>query len=153
MRCNYPFIALLLGSISLVLSSCTPDAYEASGPPLAPTPINTDSIINPSVYSIAGQTWMVERYRIGQIGEISLTTDTVVFQENDVMQFNGVTAKYAFYPSASVYVLTMYETPWGMLSGSVQTYNLEAGEMVGLPFTNIISGGNSQQIYLWMRRI
>jgi hypothetical protein len=67
--------------------------------------------------------------------------------------FNEVTADYAFYPSASVYVLTMYQTPWGMLSGSVNPYNLEAGEIQGLPFSNITPGGNGLQVYLWMRRI
>ena len=69
------------------------------------------------------------------------------------MQFNGVDSNYAFYSSASVYVLTMYETPWGMLSGSVNAFSLESGEMVGLPFSNIAPGGNGMQVYLWMRRL
>ena len=69
------------------------------------------------------------------------------------MLFNATSSAYAFYPSASVYVLTMYETPWGMLTGSLHAYNLEAGETNGLPFTNILTGGNGLQIYLWMHRI
>jgi hypothetical protein len=153
MRNNFLFIALLVSFIYLALSSCTPEAYEASGPPLPPTPINTDSIINPSVYSISGQTWVIERYRIGQIGEINLTSDTVVFNANGAMQFNDVDANYAFYPSASVYILTLYQTPWGMLSGSVNPFNLEVGEIHGLPFSNISVGGNGMQVYLWMRRL
>jgi hypothetical protein len=153
MRNNFLFIALLASCIALELSSCTPETYEASGPPMPPTPIDTDSIINPSVYSIAGQMWVIERYRIGQIGEINLTSDTLVFQNNGVMQFNGVDSNYAFYPSASVHVLTMYETPWGMLSGSVNAFSLELGEMLGLPFSNIAPGGNGMQVYLWMRRL
>jgi hypothetical protein len=153
MRNNIFIITIVFVCVSMALSSCTPEAYEASGPPLAPTPIITDSIINPSVYSISGQTWVIERYRIGQIGEINQTADTVVFNANGAMQFNDVDANYAFYPSASVYILTLYQTPWGMLSGSVNPFNLEVGEILGLPFSNISVGGNGMQVYLWMRRL
>ena len=153
MKTNFLFIACCAGGIALTMQSCEPEIFEASGPPLPPTAINTDSIIDQNSYSIAAQTWVIERYRIGQVGEINLTSDTLFFLDTGEMLFNEVTADYAFYPSASVYVLTMYETPWGMLSGSVNTYNLEVGEILGMPFSNIAPGGNGLQVYLWMRRI
>jgi hypothetical protein len=153
MRNNFLFVVVVSSGIALALSSCTAEVYEASGPPLPPTPIVTDTIINPSAYSIVGQTWVIDRYRIGQIGEINLTSDTIFFDINGVMQFNDVDANYVFYPSTFAYVLTLYQSPWGILSGSINPYNLEAGEMPGLPFSNIASGANDLQVYLWMRRI
>jgi hypothetical protein len=153
MRNNFLFILFLACGIALALSSCTTEAYEASGPPLPPTPIVTDTVINPNTYSIAGQTWVIDRYRIGQIGEINLTSDTIFFDINGAMQFNDVDANYVFYPSTFVYVLTLYQSPWGIISGSINPYNLESGEMPGLPFSDIASGSDGLQVYLWMRRI
>ncbi|MFM7726747.1 MAG: hypothetical protein ACKO7B_08595 [Flavobacteriales bacterium] len=147
------FVPVIAAFSVFAFVSCTPEAFEASGPPLPPTPIYTDSLINGSAYSLNGQTWVIEHYRVGLIGEINLISDTLYFSENGEMIYNEVAGNYAFYPSASAYVLTMYETPWGMLSGSIQSYNMDAGEMIGTPFTNIAPGGNGLQVYLWMRRI
>lgn len=152
MSCNIFFVGIF-GFVTVVMTSCTSETYEASGPPLPATPIITDSIIVAGVYSIAGQTWIIDRYRIGQFGELSEASDTVLFSTSNVMDFNGVVSEYSFYPSSYVYVLTMYQTPWGVLAGRVNPYNLEEGEILGIPFSSITSGDDQLNVYIWMHRL
>ncbi len=153
MNSRLTYSLLLFSALTISLYSCTPEEFQESGPPLEATPIDTNSIIDSQVYSFAGQTWVVDRYRIGLLGETNLISDTLLFYNNVDMLYNTVQTNYALYPSASVYVLSMYQTPWGFLSGSVNPYNLKIGEILGLPFSNISLGGNSLQVYLWMHRI
>jgi hypothetical protein len=133
------------------LTSCT---KENIGPPNPPQPIITDSTTIDSTYNLIGQTWVINGYRVGEIGSIITTNDTVTFNTLIGYEFNGNPATYSFYPTASAYNLTMNYTPWGNLSGTIYEGNLIYGSILGLKFTDITMGsGNQTNYYLWMFRI
>jgi hypothetical protein len=63
-------------------------------------------------------------------------------------------ATYSLYVTGSGYNLTLNETPWGNLSGSILTNNLTSGSIPGIPFTNIATGSsNTTKYYLWMIKL
>lgn len=136
-----------------MLFACSSDYYTDEGPPLPPEALQTDSIIDSQSFSISGERWLIYRYRIGTVGDITDRSDTLDFLENGVMNYNSFISSYNLYPSASIYILTLNETPWGMLSGALNAYALEQGDAPGIPFSIITPGSSNGQLYLWLRRI
>jgi hypothetical protein len=133
------------------LMSCT---KENIGPPNPPQPIITDSTTIDSTYKLVNQTWVITGYRIGEIGGIIPTSDTVKFNTLTSYQFNGNVSTYSFYTTASAYNLTMNYTPWGNLSGTIYEGNLIYGSIIGMKFNDITFGSSNQtNYYLWMFRI
>lgn len=138
----------------LLMSSCyLPETAE--GPISNTRPILTNGN-NSTVTSnnLVGQTWKITNYRVGEMGQMIATSDILQFTSNTSYKFNGSVSTYSLYVTGSGYNLTLNETPWGNLSGSVLTNNLTSGSIPGIPFTNIASGSsNTTKYYLWMIKL
>lgn len=138
----------------LLFVSCTvPENME--GPISNTRPILTNGN-NATVTSnnLVGQTWKITNYRVGEMGQMIATSDMLQFTSNTSYKFNGSVSTYSLYVTGSGYNLTLNETPWGNLSGSILTNNLTSGSIPGIPFTNIASGSsNTTKYYLWMIKL
>ena len=127
----------------------------AEGPISNTRPILTNGN-NSTVTSnnLVGQTWKITNYRVGEMGQMIATSDILQFTSNTSYKFNGTTSTYSLYVTGSGYNITLNETPWGNLSGSILTNNLTSGSIPGIPFTNIASGSsNTTKYYLWMIKL
>ena len=138
----------------LLFSSCTVPEY-AEGPIN-----NTDPIITPgnnstiSPINLVGQTWRINHYRVGELGQMIPTSDLLKFITTTSYKFNGNASTYSLNPTGSGYNLTLNETPWGNLSGSILTINITSGNIPGIPFTNIATGSsNTTKYYLWIIKL
>lgn len=140
-------------SLPIVFFSCQKETFAPTGPPNPPEPIVTDSNQIDSNYSLAGQTWVITGYRVGEIGSIIVTNDVIQFVNGTSYTYNGSPATYSFYTTASAYNLTLNYTPYGNISGTIYQGNLNQGVINGLKFTDITMGsGNGTNYYLWMTR-
>ena len=138
----------------LVIVSCQKTNPPPYPPPIPPQPIVTDTTVIDTATNLIGETWVIDGYRVNGIGAIITISDTLVFNTINSYTFNGNTATYSFYTTASAYSLTMNYTPWGNLTGSIFEGNLTSGVILGLKFTDITMGsGNQTDYYLWMHRI
>lgn len=138
----------------LVIVSCQKTNPPPYPPPIPPQPIVTDTTVIDTATNLIGETWVIDGYRVNGIGGIITISDTIVFNTINSYTFNGNTATYSFYTTASAYTLTMNYTPWGNLSGTIYEGNLINGVILGLKFTDITMGSSNQtDYYLWMHRI
>jgi hypothetical protein len=138
----------------LLMTSCyLPESAE--GPISNTRPILTNGNNSTvSTNNLVGQTWKITNYRVGEMGQMIATSDMLQFTSNTSYKFNGLAATYSLYVTGSGYNLTLNETPWGNLSGSILTNNLTSGSIPGIPFTNIASGSsNTTKYYLWMIKL
>ena len=104
--------------------------------------------------NLIGQTWKITHYRVGEMGQMIQTNDTLEFITATTYKFNGIPSKYSLYVTGSGYNLTLNETPWGNLSGSIVSYNLTNGTIPGIRFANISLGSSNNTIYyLWLIKI
>jgi hypothetical protein len=139
--------------IPMTFFSCQKETVAPTGPPNPPSPIVTDSNQIDSNYSLAGQTWIITGYRVGGIGSIITTSDTLEFVTKTSYNYNGSQATYSFYTTASAYNLTLNYTLFGNVSGTIYQGNLDQGIINGLKFTDITMGsGNEAYYYFWMTR-
>jgi hypothetical protein len=139
--------------IPMTFFSCQKETVAPTGPPNPPSPIVTDSNQIDSNYSLAGQTWIITGYRVGGIGSIITTSDTLEFVTKTSYNYNGSQATYSFYTTASAYNLTLNYTLFGNVSGTIYQGNLDQGIINGLKFTDITMGsGNETYYYFWMTR-
>jgi hypothetical protein len=138
----------------LLFASCTvPDHME--GPISNTGPILTNGN-NSTVTSsnLVGQTWKINYYRVGELGQMIATSDILEFTSNTSYKFNGYTTTYTLTITGSGYNLTLNETPWGNLSGSILINNITSGTIPGIPFTNIAVGSsNNTRYYLWIIKL
>ena len=138
----------------LLFSSCTVPEY-AEGPinntgPILSNGNNTTASTN----NLVGQTWKITNYRVGELGQMIVTNDLLVFLTSTSYKFNGSASTYSLYVTGSGYNLTLNETPWGNLSGSILRNNLTSGIIPGIPFTNIATGSsNTTKYYLWIIKL
>ena len=146
-------VFLFIG-LSFGILSCQKENPQPNTPPLPPQPIVTDTTGMDTTINMVGQTWVITGYRIGGIGGITPTNDTLYFNTINQYTFNGNPATYSFYTTASAYNLTMNYTNWGNLSGTIYEGNLINGVIIGLKFTDITFGSSNQtNYYLWMNKI
>jgi hypothetical protein len=104
--------------------------------------------------NLVGQTWRINHYRVGDLGQMIATSDILQFISNTSYKFNGNTSTYSLTITGSGYNLTLNETLWGNLSGSILSNNITSGNIPGIPFTNIASGSsNNTQYYLWIVKL
>lgn len=140
--------------LSLGILSCQKENPQPSEPPLPPQPIVYDTIVMDTAVNMVGETWVITGYRVGEIGNILPTNDTLVFNTINQYFFNSNPSTYSFYTTASAYNLTMNYTPWGNLSGTIYDGNIVTGIINGLKFTDITIGSSNQtNYYLWMHKI
>ena len=138
----------------LVIVSCQKTNPPPYPPPIPPQPIVTDTTVIDTATNLIGETWVIDGYRVNGIGGIITISDTIVFNTINSYTFNGNTATYSFYTTASAYSLTMNYTPWGNITGTIYEGNLTSGVILGLKFTDITMGSSNQtDYYLWMHRI
>jgi hypothetical protein len=138
----------------LLFISCTvPESMEGpisnSGPIL--TNVNNSNVVS---NNLVGQTWRINHYRVGDLGQMIATSDILQFTSNTSYKFNGNTSTYSLTITGSGYNLTLNETPWGNLSGSILSNNITSGNIPGIPFTNIATGSsNNTRYFLWIVKL
>ena len=146
-------LILLLG---LLLGSCSiPPVHE--GPidntgPIVVIPPGNGGVI--TTQSLVGQTWRIFYYRVGPMGTVMSSNDTLIFLTSSTYTFNGYQSTYYLTPTGSGYNLILYETPWGNLSGSILSNNITNGTILGTKFVDISFGSsNTTEYYLWMNKL
>jgi hypothetical protein len=139
-----------------LFASCTVPEY-AEGPISNTGPIFTNgnnSNVSSNIPNLVGQTWRIYEYKVGELGEMITTSDILEFTSNTLYKFNGNQSTYGLNVTGSGYNLTLNETPWGNLSGSILINNITIGTIPGIPFTNIAVGSsNNTRYYLWIERL
>lgn len=138
----------------LFFVSCTvPENME--GPISNTGPILTNgNNSNITSNNLVGQTWRINYYRVGDLGQIIATSDILQFTSNTSYKFNGNTSTYSLTITGTGYNLTLNETPWGNLSGSILSNNISSGNIPGIPFTNIATGSsNTIRYFLWIVKL
>ena len=140
----------------LVLSSCSiPPTYE--GPidntgPIVIIPPGSGGVI--TTQSLVGQTWKIFYYRVGPMGTVMSANDTLIFLTSSTYTYNGYQSTYYLTTTGSGYNLSLYETPWGNLSGSILSNNITQGQILGTKFVDIsVGSSNTTEYYLWMNKI
>ena len=147
-------LVLLLG---LLLGSCSvPPVHEGpidnTGPIIVNPPPGNGGVI--TTQSLVGQTWRIFYYRVGPMGQVMTTNDTLIFLTSSTYTFNGYQSTYYLTSTGSGYNLSLYETPWGNLSGSILSNNITQGQILGTKFVDISTGSsNTTEYYLWMNKI
>ena len=143
------FIFFLL--VSCNISELPEGPIDNTVPIIEPTPINPGSN---SPQNLIGQTWRIFYYRVGPMGQVMTTNDTLEFLTSSTYKFNGYQSTYYLYVTGSGNNLSLYETPWGNLSGSILTNNLTNGTILGTKFVDIsVGSSNTTEYFLWMNRI
>ena len=142
--------------LCLVLTSCyVPEIHE--GPidntgPIVIIPPGNGGVI--TTQSLVGQTWKIFYYRVGPMGQVMTINDTLVFLTSSTYTYNGYQTTYHLTPTGSGYNLSLYETPWGNLSGSILSNNIVNGTILGTKFVDIsVGSSNTTEYYLWMNKI
>jgi hypothetical protein len=143
------FLVLVVSLVSCEKQVIEPGTIE---PPVITNPTPQDSS-----YSLAGQTWVITRYRTGEMAlPIDMNpVDTIKFITKSKYTYNSMDPQnYSFYSVGSVYSLTLNYTVFGYLTGTVNKVNLEMGVIIGGKFTDISIGvNNPPNYYLWMEKI
>lgn len=142
--------------LCFVLTSC-----YIPEPPEGPIS-NTDPIIitppgnggSTTTQTLAGTTWHLFYYRVGPMGQVMTSNDTLQFIDNSTYKYNNYQTTYHLTPTGSGYNLSLYETPWGNLSGSILSNNITNGTILGTKFVDIsVGSSNTTEYYLWMNKI
>ncbi len=137
--------------VSCNISELPEGPIDNTVPIIEPTPINPGSN---SPQNLIGQTWKIFYYRVGPMGQVMTTNDTLEFLTSSTYKFNGYQSTYYLYVTGSGYNLSLYETPWGNLSGSILSNNLTNGTILGTKFVDIsVGSSNTTEYFLWMNRI
>jgi hypothetical protein len=142
--------------LCLVLTSCyIPDPQEGpinnTGPIIVTPPNNGGSV---TTQSLVGTTWHLFYYRVGPMGQVMTANDTLQFIDNSTYKYNNYQTTYHLTPTGSGYNLSLYETPWGNLSGSILSNNITNGTILGTKFVDIsVGSSNTTEYYLWMNKI
>jgi hypothetical protein len=133
----------LIAILFVMISSCYPEEPPAPDT-YAPT---VDSI-----YSFAGQRWLLYQYRVGEAPLNYPLTDTLDFNTATQYQFNRAPSTYSLYEIPNAFKLNLNGTPWGNIGGTVYPYNITQGDIQGLRFTEMTTGSGAYY-YLWLYRI
>ncbi len=133
--------------LCFVLTSCyVPEVHEG------PIDNTGDIIIVPP--GLVGQTWRIFYYRVGPMGQVMTANDTLIFLTSSTYTYNGYQTTYHLTSTGSGYNLSLYETPWGNLSGSILSNNITQGQILGTKFVDISTGSsNTTEYYLWMNKL
>lgn len=133
----------------ILLTSCVKADIKPQQP-LSPQPIVTDSTLVDTSLTLAGQTWVITKVLNTDFND-DLRSDTLVFVDQNDYTFNGYLSKYNLTTTSTTYNLTLYDTPWGNISGNLLTYNIISGKIEGKPFNDIFGLYNETKV--WMYRL
>ncbi len=102
--------------LSFCLLSCTvPENME--GPISNTGPIlSNGNNSNATSNNLVGQTWRINHYRVGDLGQMIATSDILQFTSNTSYKFNGNTSTYSLTITGSGYNLTLNEKHSGVIS-------------------------------------
>jgi hypothetical protein len=140
---------ILTTILALSVMSCVKQEPKPQQPNL-PVPIITNPTLVDSTLSLAGQTWVVTKVLVtGMMSENR--SDTLVFINSEDYKFNGVPSKYNLGLTPTTYKLSLYDTAWGNIGGSLFNYNIVSGKVDGLDFYDIFN--TSRKVKLWMTKI
>ena len=134
----------------LFLTSCVKQEIVPQEP-IAPQPIITNPTSVDSTLSLAGQTWIVTKIQYTDATEPENRSDTLVFIDSDDYKFNGYSSKYNLGLTPTTYKLTLYDTVWGNIGGSLFNYNIVSGKVDGLDFFDIFE--SNRKVKLWITRL
>ena len=141
------FVSILMGV--LFLSSCVKQEPKPQQPN-PPTPIITNPTLVDSTLSLAGQTWVITKV-LNTDMVYENRSDTLVFIDSDDYKFNGYPSKYNLGVTPTTYKLSLYDTAWGNIGGSLFNYNIVSGKVDGLDFYDIFN--SSRKVKLWITKI
>ena len=141
---------LFVGILTLImLGSCVKQEIVPQEP-IAPQPIITNPTLVDSTLSFAGQTWIVTKV-LNTDMVYENRSDTLVFIDADDYTFNGVPSKYGLNTTPTSFKLSLYDTAWGNIGGSLFNYNIVSGKVDGLDFFDIFN--SSRKVKLWMTKL
>lgn len=101
-------------------------------------------------FTMAPSTWVVYMYKDGTILNPINRSDTLVFTSKSNYSYNHIDGTYALNPDQTTFNLSLQNTVFGNISGSIQN-NFEHGNIINAPFNTIPP--SEQVFYLWMRRL
>ncbi len=133
----------------LTLFSCNKEEFTPN-PPNPPVDIITDSTLVDSTTTFKGETWVITQVLNTNFSQ-EFRSDTLVFLTENSYTFNGFNSTYHLYTNSFGYTLTLNNTVWGYISGTVYDYNLTEGIIENCQFKNYFTNENS--IRIWMYRI
>jgi hypothetical protein len=133
----------------IMLSSCVKQEIVPQEP-ISPQPIITNPTLVDSTLSFAGQTWVITKV-LNTDMSYENRSDTLVFIDVDDYTFNGIPSKYGINATPTSYKLSLYDTAWGNIGGSLFNYNIVSGKVDGLDFFDIFN--SSRKVKLWMTKI
>lgn len=133
----------------LFLSSCSKQELVPQEP-ITPQPIITNPTLVDSTLSLAGQTWVITKV-LNTDMTYEDRSDTLVFINTSDYTFNGYPSKYNLGLTPTTYKLSLYDTAWGNIGGSLFNYNIVSGKVDGLDFYDIFN--TSRKVKLWMVKI
>jgi len=133
----------------IMLSSCVKQEIVPQEP-ISPQPIITNPTLVDSTLSFAGQTWVITKV-LNTDMSYENRSDTLVFIDADDYTINGVPSKYGINVTPTSYKLSLYDTAWGNIGGSLFNYNIVSGKVDGLDFFDIFN--SSRKVKLWMTKI
>jgi hypothetical protein len=133
----------------LILSSCYKEEIRPQEP-LSPQPIITDTTFVDSTLTLEGSTWVI--YKVLNTDFIYQdVNDTLLFLSNEDYVYNQFYSKYNLDLTPNSFVVSLYDTPWGNLSGKLYNYNLVSGRIDGLDFYDIFN--TERKIKIWIKKI
>lgn len=141
------FLSILMNV--LFLTSCVKQEIVPQEP-ITPQPIITNPTLVDSTLSLAGQTWVITKV-LNTDMMYENRSDTLVFIDSDDYKFNGYPSKYNLGVTPTTYKLSLYDTAWGNIGGSLFNYNIVSGKVDGLDFYDIFN--TSRKVKLWMTKI
>jgi hypothetical protein len=133
----------------LFLSSCSKQELVPQEP-ITPQPIITNPTLVDSTLSLAGQTWVITKV-LNTDMMYEDRSDTLVFINTSDYTFNGYPSKYNLGVTPTTYKLSLYDTAWGNIGGSLFNYNIVSGKVDGLDFFDIFN--SSRKVKLWITKI
>jgi hypothetical protein len=133
----------------LFLSSCSKQELVPQEP-ITPQPIITNPTLVDSTLSLAGQTWVITKV-LNTDMMYEDRSDTMIFVSERVYIFNGDSSVYNLGVTPTTYKLSLYDTTWGNIGGSLFNYNIVSGKVDGLDFYDIFN--TSRKVKLWMTKI
>lgn len=140
---------LIVFIVFLGLFSCHKQDFTPN-PPNPPVDIITDSTLVDSTLTLAGQKWVITKILLTDLSYEN-RTDTLYFIDNINYTFNDYPSTYDLDANSYNFKLTLNNTQWGHLIGTVYDYNISSGMISGSIFNDYMITSNTYKI--WMHRI
>ncbi len=139
---------LIIFTFLLTLFSCKKEEFIPN-PPNPPVDIITDSNLVDTTLTLAGQKWVITKILLTDLISEN-RQDTLDFENNSDYTYNNIPSLYDLDVNPYTYKLTLYNTPWGHLVGTLYEYNLTSGVVSGSVFVDYYNSSNQYKI--WMTR-